>query len=345
MSEKAILITGAAGEVGHALVAHFAKKGGCRVVALDLAAEPGYSYPHVHYIKADIRDKAIFESIDSKFDVTEIFHLAAVLSTGGEKNPLLAHEVNVEGGLNVLNLARSQGIKRGSATKVIFPSTIAVYGISDLATKAKAGKVKETDYLTPITMYGVNKLYVENLGRYYERYFQYLTRAENEATVDFRGVRFPGLLSSETIPTGGTSDYGPEMLHSAAQGKNYECFVEAGTTIPFMVMPDAVRVLLELANAPKAKLTLPVYNVTAFAPSAEQIHTEILKHFPDFKVTYKPHPKRLAICNSWPSDTDDSKARADWGWKADYDFSKAFSEYLVPAVTQRYSAKKKAVGF
>lgn len=338
MTEKAILITGAAGEVGHALVKHFSDNDTRRVVALDLNDNPGYSPSRVEYIKSNICDKAVFEALNKRYDFEEIFHLASILSTGGEKNPLLAQQVNIDGSLNVLNLAREQGLRLGRPTKVIFPSTIAIYGIKDLATKQAAGTVTESQFLEPITMYGINKLYVENLGRYFEKNFKFLERAENEHSVDFRGVRFPGILSSETVPTGGTSDFGPEMLHFAAQGKSYECFVEAGTTIPFMVMPDAVKALLKLAAAPKEKLSRQIYNVTAFSISAEEISREVKKYFPGFKMSYKPHARRLAICNSWPMDIDDRLARKDWGWAPDYSRERSFAEYLVPAVIKRYSS-------
>jgi nucleoside-diphosphate-sugar epimerase len=222
--------------------------------------------------------------------------------------------------------------------KFIFPSSIAVYGLPDLEKKQAAGRVKETEWCEPRTMYGINKLYCEQLGRYFVNYFRQLDAQVTNGRVDFRGLRFPGLISAHTLPTGGTSDFAPEMLHQAAQGLRYHCFVRRDTRIPFMAMPDAITALLHLAAAPREKLTRYVYNVGAFNPSAEEVEHLLLNYFEGTHVEFLPDMRRQAIVDSWPADVDDSAARADWGWSPRYDLHAAFDSYLVPAVRERYSA-------
>ncbi|HOD04748.1 MAG TPA: epimerase, partial [Anaerolineaceae bacterium] len=191
-------------------------------------------------------------------------------------------------------------------------------------------------YLQPKTMYGINKLYCEHLGRYYTYHYRQLAADTPKNSVDFRCIRFPGLISAQTVPTGGTSDYGPEMLHHAAQGLAYACFVRPDSRLPFMVMADAVKSLLELEAAPVEKLSQRVYNVTSFSPAAQEIYEIVLKAFPKAEITFSPHASRQGIVDSWPGDVDDSAARQDWGWKPDYDQKRSFDEYLIPAIRERY---------
>ena len=155
--------------------------------------------------------------------------------------------------------------------------------------------------------------------------------------LDFRSLRFPGLISAFTVPSGGTSDYGPEMLHAAAAGKPYACFVREDVRIPFMAMPDAVKALLLLTEAPRSNLKHTVFNVTSFSLSAAEFQEHVLRHFPDAQVSYKPDLKRQAIVDSWPADLDDSAARREWGWSPDYEALRAFDEYLVPNIRLRYA--------
>jgi threonine 3-dehydrogenase len=157
--------------------------------------------------------------------------------------------------------------------------------------------------------------------------------------VDFRAIRFPGLISAVTLPTGGTSDYGPEMMHFAAQGKVYNCFVPESATLPFMVMPDAINALLKLESTPAKQLTQVVYNIGAFSVSAKEFYDVIKLAFPDAKVNFKPDSLRQKIVDSWPADVDDHLAQKEWGWKAEFDFKRSFEEYLIPAVKQRYEKK------
>jgi nucleoside-diphosphate-sugar epimerase len=195
--------------------------------------------------------------------------------------------------------------------------------------------VREDDFAHPTTMYGCNKLYCEELGRYYARHYKQLS-VDLNPHVDFRAVRFPGLISATTQPSGGTSDYAPEMIHAAARGEPYACFVRPDTTIPFMAMPDASDALRKLAAAPRERLTRTAYNVGAFSRSAAEIREVVAAAFPRAQITYKIDAKRQGIVDSWPADVDDSAARADWGFQPAYDFERAFREYLIPTIGSQY---------
>jgi nucleoside-diphosphate-sugar epimerase len=179
-------------------------------------------------------------------------------------------------------------------------------------------------------------LYCEQLGHYYARRYKQLDAGSHAGRVDFRAVRFPGLISAVTMPSGGTSDYAPEMIHAAAEGQPYACFVRPDTQIPFMAMPDGVEALLRLAAAPRASLTRSAYNLGAFAPTAEQVRDEVLQAFPDADITFTVDEKRQGIVDSWPADVDDSAARRDWGFAPAYDFTSAFRDYLIPTIRENY---------
>ena len=211
------------------------------------------------------------------------------------------------------------------------------YGLPDLATKTTAGKVREDEWAHPTTMYGCNKLYCEQLGRYYARHYKQLAAERASGRVDFRSVRFPGLISALTVPSGGTSDYAPEMMHAAARGEPYACFVRPDTRIPFMAMPDGVEALLQLASVPQESLTRTAYNVSAFNPSADEIRAVVARSFPDARITWDTDAKRQSIVDSWPADVDVSAARRDWGFAPRYDFETAFSDYLIPKIRKRYA--------
>ncbi len=336
MNKKTILITGANGEIGHTLLEDLTKQGHS-VIAIDLhPLSPEHESLCEEVIVGNILDEDVIRAAE-KYDIHEIYHLAALLSTSAERNPELGHRVNVEGTLNFLQLAYRLGKRMGEPVKFLFPSTIAVFGISSLEEKMRIGKVTENDCLMPMTMYGVNKLYNEHLGRYYSELYKRLSPEKETGFIDFRGVRFPGLISAFTVPTGGTSDFAPEMIHSAAQHKPYACFVRPDAQIPFMAMPDGVRALIELAAAPAENLSRRIYNIGAFAPSAGEIAEIVKNAFPDTVITFSPDEKRQGIIDSWPSDVDDSAARNDWGWKPEYDLTRTFNEYLLPNITKMYS--------
>ncbi len=338
MRKEIVLITGANGEIGHGLISHLGQEKKYSIVAMDVVPLDETLKPYCErFILGDILDLMLLGRLVSEFEIRTIYHLASILSTKAEYNPETAHRVNVEGTLNLLRLAVEQSSWQGRPVKFIYPSSIAAYGLPGLQAKQKAGKVTETQWNQPITMYGCNKLYCEHLGRYYTNNYRQLAADHTKITVDFRAIRFPGLVSSVTIPTGGTSDYGPEMLHHAAQGIPYACFVRPDTTLPFMVMPDAVKSLLMLEAAPREKLSQLVYNVTSFSPSAQDFYTHVQKAFPDTIVTFEPHSARQTIVDTWPADVDDNPATRDWGWKPEFNQKQAFEDYLIPSIKRRYS--------
>ncbi|MBN9122433.1 MAG: NAD-dependent epimerase/dehydratase family protein [Planctomycetes bacterium] len=340
MSRKpSVLITGASGEIGHALISRLAAGDPDRpIVTLDLNPLPPESAAKVRQaVNGSILDTALLDGILAQYEVDRVYHLAALLSTRSEFSPALAHKVNVEGTLNMLEFAQKQGESHGRPVVFFYPSSIAAFGLPGLAVKAKAGKVGEDEYNVPTTMYGANKLYCEHLGRYYARHYKQLAAETMSGKVDFRCIRFPGLISAETVPSGGTSDYAPEMIHAAAEGKRYECFVRPDTRIPFMAMPDAVDATVRLMEAPRARLTRTVYNIGAFAPSAAEIAEVVHAAFPKPDIVTKVDEKRQGIVDSWPADVNDSAAREDWGHAPVYDFRSAFGEYLIPSVKKRYA--------
>jgi nucleoside-diphosphate-sugar epimerase len=337
MRNRVIFITGASGEVGRALVKHLAEDGNNELVTMDLQPLPTELNSLVRqHIVGNLLDNILLARLVGQYEIDAIYHLAALLSTTSEYTPYIAHQVNVEGTLGLLRLAAEQSQWRNRPTLFLFPSSIAVYGMPEIErSKGLYQKVREWEWNQPRTMYGCNKLYCEMLGVYFSKHYRQLA-AEKSIAIDFRAVRFPGLISADTVPTGGTSDYAPEMLHAAAQGKPYACFVPESARIPFMAMPDAARSLLLLAQAPVEKLTRSVYNVTSFSLTAGQIRDRVLAAFPKAQITFEPDTKRQAIVDSWPADLDDSAARQEWDWNPLYDVERAFTEYLIPTISKQY---------
>jgi threonine 3-dehydrogenase len=340
MRKKSILITGACGEIGQALVANLAEQEHVTLITLDIQPVPDEIRSKVHHIQGDIADKSLLSRIVSEYEIETIYHLAALLSTRSEFTPEAAHRVNVEGTLILLQMAAEQSEWRGEPVKFIFPSSIAAYGLPDLDTKIAYARVREWEWNYPRTMYGCNKLYCEQLGIYFSQYYRQLA-ADRPVMLDFRCLRFPGLISAFTVPSGGTSDYGPEMLHAAAKGESYACFVREDVAIPFMTMPDAIKSLMLLTRAKLDALKHRVYNVTSFSLTAGEFRNSVLAHFPDAQITFQPDNKRQVIVDSWPADLDDTPARREWGWQPDYDVDRSFNEYLVPSIRQRYQVAEK----
>ncbi len=336
MRKPVIFITGAGGEIGHGLI-HRLAASGRPIVTLDLAPlDTSLARLVQREFLGSILDAGLLERILAEFEVDLVFHLAALLSTRSEFTPMRAHEVNVEGTLTLLEFAQKEAESHGRPVKFLYPSSIAAYGLPDLATKQSAGRVREDDFNHPTTMYGANKLYCEQLGRYYARHYKQLAAEALSGKVDFRAVRFPGLISAMTVPSGGTSDYAPEMIHAAARGEPYACFVRPDTQIPFMVMPDGVEALIRLAEAPRERLTRTAYNVAAFNPTAAEIERVVRAAFPSAEISYVNDTKRQGIVDSWPAAVDDSAARHDWGFSPEYDFERGFSQYLIPTIRNRY---------
>lgn len=339
MRKKVILITGAAGEIGQALIRHYLSAGTTNLLTLDLYPLPDETYGLTTHIVGDVLDDKLFSRLVTEYEFDVIFHMAALLSTRSEFAPELAHQVNVNGTLNLLKVAADQTQRQGKPVTFIFPSSVAAYGLPDLATKARDAFVREWDWNYPTTMYGCNKLYCEMLGSYYGKHYLQLATSRPEM-LDFRSIRFPGLVSAFTLPSGGTTDYGPEMLHAAARDEPYACFVREDTVLPFMAMPDAVNALLALAGASRERLRRSVYNVTSFSLSAAQFRDRVLHAFPEAQISFEPDLQRQGIVDSWPAGMNDHAARRDWDWQPEYDVDRAFEDYLVPNIRTRYEGVK-----
>ncbi len=300
MAKEVVLIIGANGQIGTVLSQALRDIYGIGgVITSDL--HPPRNSVIGNFEKLDVLDAKRLNEIVDKYHVTQIYHLAALLSATGEQNPQLAWRVNMDGLLNVLETARHKGIK-----KVFHPSSIAVFG-------GQTPKHNTPQYtvLEPRTMYGITKKAGEDLGNYYyEKY-----------GVNVRGLRYPGLISYQSMPGGGTTDYAVDIFHKAVAGEAFECFLKADTRLPMMYMPDAVRATLELMEAPVEKLSMHyAYNLTAMSFTPAEIAAEIQKHIPDFQISYRPD-YRQQIAESWIENIDDSLARQDWAWNHSYDLA------------------------
>ena len=185
-------------------------------------------------------------------------------------------------------------------------------------------------------MYGCNKLYCEHLGRYYTQYYNRLAAEYTPGLVDFRAIRFPGLISAKTLPTGGTTDYAPEMLHSAARKIPYSCFVRENTKLPFMIMPDAIDSIIAIMSVARKQLSRTVYNISSFSVSAGDFRNNIIKYYTEAEIDFALDEKRQSMVDSWPEDVDDTAARKDWNFSPEYDFSRAFEDYLIPKIRNQY---------
>lgn len=299
------LITGAAGQVGSALTPTLRdRRGTDAVLATGLDAEASLGDP---YEQLDVTDGSRLDALIDAYEVDRIYHLAAILSAKGEQQPSLTHRVNVDGLLTVLESARRHGV-----AQVIVPSTIAVFGPE---TPDNPG---EETILRPRTMYGVTKVHLELLAAYYHDRFD----------LDIRGVRFPGLLSHEARPGGGTTDYAVEAFYGAIEDGSYTYFVREDTRLPMMYMPDAVDAFVQLSGAdPSALRYRCEYNVAALDFTAGELTEAIREHIPGFEATYAPDA-RQEIADSWPDRIDDSAARADWGWSPSYDLDAMVADML-----------------
>jgi len=313
---KRILVTGSVGQIGSELTVKLrGMYGNENVVAVGHKTQPSEelrtSGPF-HFI--DIRNRKELEGVVNQYDIDTIYNMAAILSATGEKNPHVCWEVNVQGFVNVLEVARENEFAR-----VINPSSIAVFGPQTPRENTPTDTI-----LQPTTMYGVTKVAGELLGDYYFQRFG----------LDVRGVRLPGVISYETLPSGGTTDYAVAIFYEAIQYKSYKCFLREDTVLPMMYMPDALKALIDLANAPLETLKHHCnFNVGAMSFSAGDLAAEIKKHIPEFKVTYEPD-FRQAIANSWPCSIDDSVAREEWGWSPQYDLER-MTEDMIEKLTKK----------
>jgi len=344
--DRAVLVTGANGEFGHGLIRRLVEQDGAEIVALDRTdLDPDLASLCRTVVRADITDDEAVAAVFETHPIGRVHHLAALLSTAAERDPERAHAVNVEGTMTLLRHARAAGRRAGAPVRFLFPSSIAVYGLPGREAKAAAGRIDESAWLDPVTMYGCNKLACEHLGRYYARHYRLLeSDGGDRADLDFRAIRFPGVISAFTLPTGGTSDYAPEMIHAAARGEPYASFVRADAALPFITMPEAIGALLDLADTDPARLTRTAYNIGGFEPTAGDLREEVLRHFPEAQVTFAPDERRQAIVDTWPSGVVDDAARRDWGWTPTHTLASAFDDYLVPRIRARYATVEPRTG-
>jgi len=335
MSKPVALVTGAGGEMGRLLIPSLEARG-FDIAIVDLALPPQDVRSNcIEAVEASILNREIMADLFRRLRPSQVFHLAAVLSAKAERDPDLAHQVNVEGTLGLFKLCQELGASGGKPVRFLFPSSIAVYGLPDARTKNEHGAVKEWEWDVPTGMYGCNKVYCELYGSYISN----RGLKEGRLDLDFRSIRFPGLVSADTLPTGGTTDYAPEMIHAAAKSEPYDCFVGKETRLPFMTMPDAVEALLTLAAAERDSLSTSVYNIKGFSASAGEIRGEVLKHFPEARIGFKPNPDKQALVDTWPADVDDRRARRDWDLNPEHDLARALGEYLLPALRKRYATE------
>jgi len=303
-----ILITGGAGQVGTDLLHHLHDKG-AKLSVFDLAGPPEGLPAGVRWYRGSIDNQGeLFDAVkDAAPEV--MYHFAALLSATGEKVPHRAYAVNMNGTHNALEAARLFGVKQ-----VMFASTIAVFG------PGLPDPVPDDVPLLPSTIYGVTKVAGELLGAYYKRKWG----------LDFRGVRFPGLINAG-VPGGGTTDYALHMYVDGIRSGKYECYVGPESTVPMMYMPDALRALVELSEAPLKGLKRCIYNIAAISPTAMDFAKAVKTRVPGVEITFKVDPARQAILDSWPKRLDDTCARTDWGWKARYDLDR-MSDDLIPKI-------------
>ncbi len=310
-----ILITGAGGQVGTDLIPLLLERGH-QPAGFDLAKPPPSHPRDVPWVTADVTvEEEVFDAVNAT-KPDSIWHLAAILSATGERIPFRAWRVNMDGTRNVLEAARLLGVKQ-----VLFTSTIAAFG------PGLENPVGNDVSMRPTTMYGLTKVAGELLGEYYRAKWG----------LDFRGVRFPGLISA-IEPGGGTSDYVNHMYFAAARGGSYDAFCRPDTVIPLMYMPDALRALSELSEAPDEALSRRIYNIAAMSPRADEIAAAVRRRVPATRIGFVPDPARQAILDSWPQALDDSLARKDWGWRARYDLE-AMSDDLMAAFTRAAGSK------
>ena len=299
MVKEKILVIGASGQIGVELTLALRKiYGNANVVASDLREQNPLLEGTGPYVSLDVMNKEMLHVQVIRQNFTQIYLLAAILSATGEKNPNLAWHLNMQGLLNVLDIAREEKLH-----KVYWPSSIAVFG----PTSPKKNCPQQT-IIEPITVYGISKY----AGEFWCNYFY------QRFGVDVRSLRYPGLISYKSPPGGGTTDYAIEIFHEALEEKKYECFLDENTYLAMMYMPDAIRATIELMEAPADKISIRTsYNISGMSFSPKEIAQEIQNHIPEFKITYKPD-YRQPIAESWPQSIDDSTAQNDWKWKPEY---------------------------
>lgn len=312
-----ILVIGANGQIGSELVeALSAQHGADRVIASDIG---GNRHGAAHYEQLDVLDAARMAQLIARHQVTQVYQLAAMLSVTGEQAPLRAWTLNMDGLLNILEIARERA-QAGAPLQVFWPSSIAAFG-----PHTPAVATPQITIMDPTTMYGISKLAGERLCEYYFHKFG----------VDVRSIRYPGIISYKSPPGGGTTDYAIAIFHAALQGECYDCYLGPDTTLPMIYMPDAIRATIALMDAPAAQIRVrSSYNVAGVSFNPQQLAQAIARVLPQFEIRYAPD-ERQAIADSWPQSLDDSQARADWGWQPQVDLAQMTADMLNNIAAQQ----------
>jgi threonine 3-dehydrogenase len=310
-----ILITGANGQIGSVLLPKLQNIfGESCVVASDIYKKDDNIGVFEILNTNNYQD---IEHIIQKHKISQIYHLAAILSANGEKNPKMAWDVNMNSFLNILEAARKHNID-----KVFFPSSIAVFG-----SNLPSNNIPQHAILNPATIYGVSKVAGENLAQYY--FLKY--------GLDVRSIRYPGIIGYQSLPGGGTTDYAVEIYHKAILDSNFQCFLESNTQLPMIYMDDAIKATIKIMNAPSESITVRTsYNLSGMSFAPSEIYNSIKKYYPKFKISYVPD-FRQSIADSWPKSIDDSKAREDWGWSPDYNLEN-MTTIMIDKLSKRYKS-------
>jgi len=305
MQEK-LLITGAGGQLGAVLTLKLQETfGNDHVIATDLYPKVGF---RGHFEILDATDYEKLESIVIKHKITQIYHLAAILSASGEKNPPKTWDLNMKTFINVLEVSRIHGV-----SKVFYPSSIAVFGEN-----APKENIPQNQSLLPATIYGVSKVAGENWANYYHQKYD----------LDVRSLRYPGVIGHESLPGGGTTDYAVDIFYKALNNEPFECFLSHSTLLPMIYMEDAIRATIKLMEAPKKNITIrSSYNISGMSFNPNQLFLMIRKTYPEFTITYKPDFRQL-IADTWPNSIEDSIAANDWGWNPKYDLESMTSQMI-----------------
>lgn len=317
--DNIILVIGANGQLGSVLTRALQDKYGSKNVIASDISEQKTTKGIFELIDATNMDR--IQEVVSKYNVTQIYHLAAILSANGEANPLRTWDINMKTLLNVLEVSRKNNID-----KVFYPSSIAVFGSG-----ATQENTPNDAYLDPATVYGISKTSGENWAQYY--YLKY--------GLDIRSIRYPGIIGYQSLPGGGTTDYAVDIFHKAVLDETYTCFLSENTTLPMMYIDDAVNATIALMEAPKEAVKIRTsYNIAGVSFSPKEVVSEIQKRIPNFNIIYAPD-FREEIAKSWPKSIDDSAANADWGWTPEYNLSE-ITDVMIHALNDYYNKENKS---
>ncbi|MFC2156914.1 L-threonine 3-dehydrogenase [Acidobacteriota bacterium] len=314
---KKILITGALGQIGTELTKRLREQHDSETIIASDIKEPQSSASEAGpYEIIDVTDAEALVNVIRKYGINTIYHMAAILSATGEKKPQLAWDVNMNGTHNILEIARELDLDR-----IFIPSSIAVFG-----PETPQDNTPQDTVLLPKTIYGVTKVAGELLAEYYVKRFN----------LDVRGCRYPGIISHETLPGGGTTDYAVSIFYEAVKHRKYTCFLKEDTRLPMMYMPDCLKATLDLMEAAADRLFhFAGFNISAMSFTPAELAAEIKKHIPDFSISYEPD-SRQDIADTWPKTIDDSAARKEWGWTPDYDLE-SMTEDMIKILSKRHS--------